>query len=104
MAQFDVHRNTSKKTATEFPYLLEVQSDLFSDSTRAVVIPLVLASTLGNKDSMLNPEFDVESSSVALFPLDIASMNVNFLGDTVANISADSDRIIAALDLLLARF
>ena len=104
MAQFDVHRNASKKTSAEFPYLLEVQSDLFSDSTRVVVVPLVLASTLGNKDATLNPEFDVEDFTVALFPLDIASMNINILGATIANISEDSDRIVAALDLLLALF
>ena len=104
MAQFDVHRNASKKTSAEFPYLLEVQSDLFSDSTRVVVVPLVYVSTLCNKDATLNPEFDVEESTVALFPLDIASMNIKLLGTKIANIGEDSDRIVAALDLLLARF
>ena len=104
MAQFDVHRNASKKSSADFPYLLEVQSDLFNESSRVVVVPLILASTLTNKDSTLNPEFDVEASGVALFPLDIASMNKNLLGDTIANVGADCDRIVAALDLLLARF
>ena len=104
MAQFDVHRNASKKTSADFPYLLEVQSNLFNDSTRVVVVPLILASTLTNKDSTLNPEFDIEASGVALFPLDIASMNKNLLGDTIANMRLESDRIVAALDLLFARF
>ena len=104
MAQFDVHRNASKKSSADFPYLLEVQSDLFNESSRVVVVPLILASTLTNKDSTLNPEFDVEASGVALFPLDIASMNKNLLGDPIANVGADCDRIVAALDLLLARF
>lgn len=104
MAQFDVHKNASKKTSSNFPYLLEVQSDLFSDSTRVVIVPMVLASTLAKKDPALNPQFDVEDTSVALFPLDIASMNNNLLGTKVSNLGKDSDRIVAALDLLFARF
>ena len=104
MAQFDVHRNASKKSVADFPYLMELQSNLFEDSTRVVVVPLVPASKIANKDPTLNPEFDIEASSVLLFPLDIASMNKNLLGHRVASLRAESDRIIAALDLLFARF
>lgn len=104
MAQFDVHRNASEKTFSDFPYLLEIQSDLFEDSTRVVVLPLILASSLTNKDSTLNPEFDVEASRVVLFPLDISSMNKSLLSNTVTSLRPEGDRIIAALDLLFARF
>ena len=86
MAQFDVHRNASKRTFAEFPYLLEIQSNLFEDSSRVVVIPLVLASAAVDKDSTLNPEFEVEAACVSLFPLDISSMNKNLLGETVATL------------------
>ena len=58
------------------------------------MVPLILASTLTNKDSTLNPEFDVEASGVALFSLDIASMNKKLLGDTIANMRPESDRIV----------
>jgi toxin CcdB len=104
MTQFDVHRNASEKTFAEFPYLLEIQSNLFEDSSRVVVIPLVLASAVTDKDSTLNPELEVEAVSVSIFPLDISSMNKNLLGETVASLRSDGDRIIAALDLLFARF
>ena len=104
MAQFDVHRNASRKTSHEFPYLLEIQSNLFEDSSRVVVTPLVLTSAVTEQDSTLNPEFEVEAACVSLFPLDISSMNKNSLGETVATLRLESERIVAALDLLFVRF
>ena len=104
MAQFDVHRNASKKTFAQFPYLLEIQSNLFEDSSRVVVIPLVLVSAVTDKDPTLNPKFEIEAVSVSLFPLDIASMDKSLLGETVVSLRTDGDRIVAALDLLFARF
>ena len=104
MAQFDVHKNASKKTSPEFPYLLEIHSNLFEDSSRVVVIPLVLASAVSDKDSTFNPEFEVEATCVSLFPLDISSMNKNSLGEKIATLRSEGDRIVAALDLLFARF
>ncbi|MFK7997653.1 MAG: CcdB family protein [Granulosicoccus sp.] len=104
IAQFDVHKNASKKTSADFPYLLEIQSDLFEDSSRIVVIPLVHASACSEKDSTLNPEFDINALSVLLFPLDISSMDRSLLGDKITSLRMEGDRIIAALDLLFARF
>lgn len=74
------------------------------DSSRVVVIPLVLASVVTDKDSTLNPQFEVEAACVSLFPLDISSMNKKLLAETVATLRSDGDRIVAALDLLFARF
>jgi len=104
MAQFDVYKNTSDISSREFPFLLEIQSDLFEDVNRAVMVPLVLVSTLTNLDPTLNPEFEIESKNVALFPLDISSIDKNQFRNPVSNIRAESDRVIAALDLLFARY
>lgn len=46
MAQFDVFENANSRTAKQFPYLLEVQSNLFEDANRAVYIPLISERTL----------------------------------------------------------
>ena len=93
----------SKKTFSEFPYLLEIQSNVFLVSSRVEVIPLVLASAVTDKDSTLNPEFEIEAACVSLFSLDILSMNKNLLGETVATLLSDGDRIVAALDLSVDR-
>lgn len=104
MAQFDVHRNASKKTSAKFPYLLEIQSNVFEDSSRVVVIPLALVSAVTENDSILNPEFKIEATCVLLCPLDISSMNKNQFGEMVISLRSDGDRISAALELLFARF
>jgi toxin CcdB len=46
MAQFDVHRNTGKHR-DRIPYVVIVQSALFDDYGRRVVVPLVKTSAVG---------------------------------------------------------
>lgn len=46
VAQFDVYENSSKRNVKQFPFLLEVQSDVFEDSSRAVDVPLVNSDSL----------------------------------------------------------
>lgn len=104
MAQFDVYRNTNRNTAKWFPFLVEVQSDVFEDSNRAVYVPLVHSADLKKPDKVLNAEFKMSGVEVRLFPLDIASAPRNSVGDKIGDISDESDKIVAALDLLFARF
>lgn len=104
MAQFDVYKNLNSNTVRQFPYLLEVQSNLFEDSSRSVYIPLVSAETLKKPDKILNAKFAVSGESVRLFPLDISSAPRSVVGAKVGNLSDKGDLIVAALDLLFARF
>lgn len=104
MAQFDVRLNPSRQTGQDIPYLVEVQSDALDMSRRRVVVPLVRQSALGRVDQTLNPAFDIRQEACVLMPLDIASVPVTALGDRIGSLEPDSDRIIAALDLLLARY
>ena len=46
MAQFDVFANANSRTVKQFPYLLEVQLNLFEDANRAVYIRRVSERTL----------------------------------------------------------
>ena len=104
MAQFDVFENGNESTAKQFPFLLEVQSDVFSESNRAVYIPLVHAETLKNPDRVLNSKFTVSDIPVRLFPLDLAAAPRSVAGPKVGDIKNESDKIVAALDLLFARY
>lgn len=104
MAQYDVHLNASEHPSATYPYLLEVQSNLFVASSRVVIVPLVSESELSKPDSTLNPEFTIGNDSVFLLPLDISSADKLSLGESVASLAIDSDRIVAALDLLFARY
>ena len=104
MAQFDVFANANSRTMKQFPYLLEVQSNLFEDASRAVYIPLVGEHTLQKPDEVLNAAFNIAGISVRLFPLDISSAPRSVAGKLLGNVKDDSDVVIAAMDLLFARY
>jgi len=104
MAQFDIYENVNEKTNEHYPYLLEVQSNIFEGSSRAVFVPLVLAKSLKKPDSTFNPKFIVCGIAVRMFPLDIASAPRSGVGKVATNVKNDSDKVVAALDLLFARY
>ena len=106
MAQFDVHRNIGKQREA-IPYVVIVQSSLFDSYRRRVVIPLVRRSNLDNAaalaGSSLNPAFIIERIEVVLHPLEVVSIATDQLGEKVATLAQEGDRITGALDELLTR-
>lgn len=103
MAQFDVHRNDGKER-DRIPFIVVVQSALYDDYRRRVVVPLVRESVLGKiVNKRFNPVFKVKGISVALHPLEIVSVPVEKLGEQVATLVAQADLIIDALDGLITR-
>jgi len=104
MAQFDVFVNANSRTVKQFPYLLEVQSNLFEDANRAVYIPLVREGALKKPDEVFNTLFTIVDKPVRLFPLDISSAPRSVAGKLVGNVQDESDLVVAAMDLLFARY
>lgn len=103
MAQFDVHRNTGKHRE-DIPYVVLVQSALYDNFNRRVVVPLVRKSVLGKiSNPRFNPSFKIENIQVILHPLEIVSVPNSLLGDYVASLSAEGDLIVDALDELLTQ-
>ncbi len=106
MAQFDVHRNTGKQREA-IPYVVIVQSSLFDSYRRRVVIPLVRSSYLDGAAAIagapLNPAFTVEGIEVVLHPLEIVSVAIDQLGEKIATLEQEGDRIAAAMDEMLTR-
>ena len=103
MAQFDVHRNTGKNQDA-IPFIVRVQSALFDDYRRSVVIPLVRKSSLGViSDERFNPIFKIKRIEVVLHPLEIVSVPNEKLGEFVISIAGEGSRITDALDVLLSR-
>lgn len=106
MAQFDVHRNTGKQRET-IPFVVVAQSSLYDSYRRRVVIPLVRRSSLDRSsafvDTPLNPVFTVKGVKVVLHPLEIVSVATDQLGEKVATLALEGDRITGAMDELLTR-
>lgn len=106
MAQFDVHRNAGKQRET-IPFVVVVQSSLYDSYRRRVVIPLVRRSSLDRSaafvDTPLNPVFTVKGIKVVLHPLEIVSVAIDQLGEKVAMLVQEGDRITGAMDEMLTR-
>jgi toxin CcdB len=103
MAQFDIHRKLGKHRDA-IPFVVVVQSALFDDYRRRVVVPLVKASIVGKiANPRFNPTFKIGTTKVVLHPLEIVSVAAETLGQPIASLAADSDRIAAALDELFSR-
>ena len=103
MAQFDVYRNNGRNRDS-IPYVVVVQSTLFDDYKRRVVVPLVRASAVGKiTNPRFNPTFKIGNSSVVLHPLETVSVAIENLGKPVNSLAKDADRIIGAMDELLMR-
>lgn len=103
MAQFDVHRNDGQNRDA-IPYVVIVQSSIFDEYQRRVVVPLVKKSYLGTVTiPRFNPTFVIENTPVVLHPLETASIARNRLGGFVRSLASRGQQIIDALDELLAR-
>lgn len=104
MAQFDVHRNPGRYR-DRIPFVVIVQSTLYDDYRRRVVVPLVNKSSLGKvTNPRFNPTFRINGQWVVLHPLEIVSVAKDNLGELVASLKEEGDKIIAALDELLTRW
>ena len=104
MAQFDVHRNPGRHR-DRIPFVVVVQSSLYDDYRRRVVVPLVDKSSVGKvTHPRLNPTFRIKGQSVVLHPLEIVSVAKESLGELIQSLEEDGDAIIAALDEILTRW
>lgn len=104
MAQFDVHRNPGRQR-DNIPFVVVVQSNLYDNYRRRVVVPLVNKSSIGKvTNPRFNPTFRIKGQAVVLHPLEIVSVAIQNLGELVDSLKEDGDKIIAALDELLTRW
>lgn len=104
MAQFDVHRNSGRHRDS-IPFVVIVQSTLYDDYRRRVVVPLVNKSSLAKVvNPRFNPTFRIKGQSVVLHPLEIVSVATENLGEWVDSLTEEGDKIVSALDELLTRW
>ncbi|MCF8210980.1 MAG: CcdB family protein [Rhodoferax sp.] len=103
MPQYDVHRNTGKQRGA-IPYVVVVQSGLFAAYRRRIVVPLVLRkANSAVRASRLNPFFTIEGIDLVLHPLEIVSIALDQLGETIGSLKEDGQAIADALDEVFTR-
>jgi toxin CcdB len=99
MARFDVHRNPEG-----IGYVVNCQSDLFSDYKVRVVVPLLPPSVAPRIVSRLNPVFEIEGAPMVMVPHFIASLPTTILGPVVTSLEREELAIQGALDMLTSGF
>ncbi len=106
MAQFDVHRNKGPLREA-IPFVVLVQSSLFDQYRRRLVVPLVRRSVLAGANvspgTRMNPVFQVKGLKLVLHPLDMVSVAVDQLGEHVGSLAEQGLAISDALDEVLTR-
>jgi toxin CcdB len=103
MAQFYAYKNPNPATRAQYPYLLDIQSDLLSELRTTVVIPLT-PSKLAAPMSLtrLNPNIVIDGKSFTVMTQEIAGVDRNQLGAQTCNLSPYRSEIISALDFVLS--
>lgn len=102
MAQFDVYPNPSKTSKAHYPFLVDVQSELLSELTTRIVIPLGKHSAFGGETMRgLTPEISFADQALLLLVPQISSVPEKHLNNPVGSLSHFRDQIIEALDLAI---
>ena len=102
MPQFDVYRNKNPISRALYPLLVDIQANLLTDLQTRVVVPLTQSRPLVKRPlSILTPIIQVAGDDYVLVTPELAGIAQSALGARVANIAAQRDAIVSALDLLL---
>lgn len=104
MAQFDVHENQNPDDPQDFPYLLDIQSDLLDQLQSRVVVPLMPVGRFGDPIARLNPVFEIHGDRYVGVFNELAAINRSELGVVVGSLSGERHDIIAAIDFLMLGF
>lgn len=103
MGQFCAYKNANPATRIQYPYLLDIQSELLSELRTTIVIPLSPTEKAAPISlSRLNPAFILNGESFTAMTQDIAGIDRNQLGAQAHDLSAYRSEIIAAVDFVLS--
>lgn len=99
MARFKVYKNPDGAG-----YLLDVQADLLKHLNTRLVVPLLPSPTAPKPAKVLNPCFEIAGESLVMTTQFMAAVPVRMLRTPVANLQAERDQIVAAIDFLMQGF
>lgn len=101
--QYAIYRNASNNK--EYPYLLDVQSDIIDDLNTRLVIPLLpLNAFRGKQPQRLCPVLEIEDAEYLVMTHEMASIRQSLLGAEVVNVSHHRNAIKDAIDFLVDGF
>jgi toxin CcdB len=97
--QFDVFPNPLRDDRKEKPFVVNVQHYLLDHLATRITGPLIVRRSV-HEPSRIYPQVTVAEDILYFDPTDLVPMPLRFLKNPIANLEAESFRIIAALDLV----
>lgn len=97
--QFDVFSNPSVHGRHWRPFLVVIQSDVLADFRTRVVVPLVHKTEI-KPIARLNPLVVVDGKELYFHPVELAHIPRDLLRDSIDNLEAERDKLVAAIDLV----
>jgi toxin CcdB len=105
MAAFCVFQNPNPRTCAAVPFLLDVQSELFSVLGTRVVVPLYRPEAAGVQAmSRLTPVVSFLGQSLVAMVPELAGIPRRDLGPDSGDLASSRAEILQAIDLLLTGF
>lgn len=104
MSQFSVYRNRNAATRSAYPLILNVQSDLISETGTRVVVPLVPVGQGLPAMPPLAPALLVGGQMHVMATPLMGATEFADLGPLEEDLSAERAVILAALDFLISGF
>lgn len=104
MAQFDIYINPNDRTRDRYPFLLDVQNDLFEQFDTRLEIPLASKQDIPKPLDRLNPVFKIAGRECVLSTPEMAGVANKHLGDNVGTLALHRTEILDAMDFLISGF
>lgn len=102
MAQFCVYENNNPASRRQYPYLLDIQSDLLGELRTTVVVPLCLAElAAGMRISRLNPKLEINGEAFISMTQDLAGIDRHRPGVKVHDLGQCREELVAAIDFMI---
>ena len=101
MARFDIYRNPVTPDRPDFPFVVQIQSDLLYRFVERVCVPLVRQGLIPGLTDRFNPSVIVDGDTLQLHPLGIAVFYTSELRQATATAQARALDIETAVDMLL---
>lgn len=105
MAAYAVFGNPNPRTNGDVPFLLDVQSDVFSSLKTRVVVPLYRKEAAGSQAmTRLTPLLRFQDQELVAMVPELAGLPLRDLGPVAGDLAAARGEILQAVALLLAGF
>ena len=101
--QFDVYHNPSPRMREQYPFVVDIQSDLLGSLATRMVVPLTITQLAsGDVPRSLCPMFQVQGLELMLLPFESAPIPKRLLKTDVQSLKRFASEIVAAMDAVIS--